>query len=87
MPQYVWTVYLVHVWFDEHLSHQCLSISGLVYGGIRSQAVTHYVHIGRLKTLDQQALERLLQHGGDPCNTLTEKDTLSLTLLQSDDHK
>lgn len=64
-------VYLVHVWFHQHLSYQGLSISSLVYGGIRSQAVTHHVHIGCLQTLDQQALQRLLQHGGDPCDTLS----------------
>lgn len=49
-------VYLVHVWFDQHLSYQGLSISSLVYGGVCPQTVTHYDHIGCLETLDQQAL-------------------------------
>lgn len=66
-------VYLIHVRFDENLSHQSFSVSSLVDGGVRPQAVTHHVHVGRLQALDQQTLKRLLQHGGDPCNTLSEQ--------------
>lgn len=71
--------YLVHVRFNQHLSYQSLSVSCLVYGGICPQAVTHHVHIGCLQTLNQQPLQRLLQHGGDPCDTLTEDRTFSNT--------
>lgn len=71
--------YLVHVWLDQHLSYQSLSISSLVYGGIRPQAVAHHVHVGCLQTLDQHALQRLLQHGGDPRDTLTTKIFRTLT--------
>lgn len=68
--QNVWHVYLIHIWFDQHLSYKSLGISSLVYGGVCPQAVTHHVQIGCLQTLNQQALQRLLQHGGDPCDTL-----------------
>jgi len=68
-------MYLVHVWFDQHLSYQGLSISSLVDGGIRPQAVSHHDHVGCLQTLDQHALQRLLQHGGDPCDTLRVHNT------------
>lgn len=69
-------MYLVHVWFDQHLSHQSFCVSGFVYGGVRPQAVAHHVHIGRLQTLDQQTLQGLLQHGGDPRNALPEHNKL-----------
>ena len=81
--KHVWRVYLVHVWFDQHLSYQGLSISSLVYGGICPQAVTHHVYVGCLQTLNQQALQRLLQHGGDPCDTLAEDRTSSHTQLKN----
>lgn len=45
-------IYLIHVRFDQHLSHQCLCVPGLVNSGICSQAVTHNVYVRRLKTLD-----------------------------------
>lgn len=68
-------LYLVHVRLYQHLSNQGLDIASLVYGGVRPQAVTHHVHVGRLQTLDQHALQRLLQHGGDPCDALAEDAT------------
>lgn len=66
--------YLVRVRFNQNLSHQSFGISRFVNGGIRPQAVTHHVHVGRLQALNQQALQRLLQHGGDPCYTLSKQN-------------
>lgn len=59
------TTHLVHVGFHQHLTHQGLRVSRLVYGGVRPQAVAHHVQVGRLQPLDQHILQGLLQHGGD----------------------
>lgn len=62
--------YLIHVRLDQNLTHKGLCISSLVDGGVCPQAVAHHVHIGRLEAFNQQTLQGLLQHGGDPCNSL-----------------
>lgn len=62
--------YLIHVRLDQNLTHKGLRISSLVNGGVCPQAVTDHVHVGRLEAFNQQALQGLLQHGGDPCNSL-----------------
>lgn len=62
--------YLIHVRLDQNLTHKGLRISSLVDGGVCPQAVAHHVHVGRLEAFNQQTLQGLLQHGGDPCNSL-----------------
>lgn len=65
-------LYLIHVRLDQNLTHKGLRVSSLVDGGVRPQAVTHHVHVGRLESFDKQTLQGLLQHGSDPCNSLRQ---------------
>lgn len=74
--------YLIHVRLDQNLTYKGLCISCLVDGGVCPQTVTYHVHIGCLQAFNQQALQRLLQHGGDPCNTLAENRILNWLVIK-----